>query len=206
MSVPVPIFAADTDDRRGGRSLEKAKESVKEKLAESFRALVLQMPLEKITIKDITDGAGVIRPTFYNHFKDKYDLIEWIWYQDVVSPVRTFWDMDMLIEARKLIFARILKEKEYYLRISRMEGQNSFPDIMMESIRQMCLEYIEAKGNNSGNEFGITKEDLADFYAHTVCYVLLRWIRSGMKQTPEEMSKIYEYISTNSLEQLMQFL
>lgn len=186
--------------------LEKAKESVKERLAESFRALVLKMPLDKITIKDITDGADVIRPTFYNHFKDKYDLIEWIWYQDVISPVRTFWEMDMLVEARKLIFVRILREKEYYQKISRMEGQNSFPDIMMDSIRQLCLEYIELKGSHSGNQFGITKEDLADFYAHTVCYVLLRWIRSGMKQTPEDMSMIYEYLTTNSLEQLMQYL
>ena len=44
-------------------------------LADSLKALVVQKPVEKITIKEITDKAGVIRPTFYNHFQDKYELL-----------------------------------------------------------------------------------------------------------------------------------
>lgn len=35
-------------------------------LAASFKELLCKAPMEKITIKDITDKAGVIRPTFYN--------------------------------------------------------------------------------------------------------------------------------------------
>ena len=49
--------------------------NVDQRLAESFKQLLIKNPIEKITIKDITDGAGVIRPTFYNHFQDKYDLL-----------------------------------------------------------------------------------------------------------------------------------
>ena len=41
----------------------------KELLADSFRSLVLTMPFQKISIKMITDGAHVIRPTFYNYFR-----------------------------------------------------------------------------------------------------------------------------------------
>ena len=47
-------------------------------LAESLKELTIKQPIEKITIKEITDKAGVIRPTFYNHFQDKYELLEWI--------------------------------------------------------------------------------------------------------------------------------
>ena len=45
-------------------------------LAESLKELTIKQPIEKITIKEITDKAGVIRPTFYNHFQDKYELLE----------------------------------------------------------------------------------------------------------------------------------
>ena len=45
-------------------------------LAESLKELAGTKPIEKITIKEITDKAGVIRPTFYNHFQDKYELLE----------------------------------------------------------------------------------------------------------------------------------
>ena len=47
----------------------------KELLADSFRSLVLTMPFQKISIKMITDGAHVIRPTFYNYFQDKYEVM-----------------------------------------------------------------------------------------------------------------------------------
>ena len=47
-------------------------------LAESLKELTIKQPIEKITIKEITDKAGVIRLTFYNHFQDKYELLEWI--------------------------------------------------------------------------------------------------------------------------------
>lgn len=42
----------------------------KELLADSFRELVLTTPFSKISIKMITDGVHVIRPTFYNYFQD----------------------------------------------------------------------------------------------------------------------------------------
>ena len=54
------------------------KATVDKLLAESFKELVAVTPVEKITIKEITDKAGVIRPTFYNHFQDKFELLEWI--------------------------------------------------------------------------------------------------------------------------------
>ena len=56
----------------------QGKNAVDTLLAESFKELTLKQPIEKITIKEITDKAGVIRPTFYNHFQDKYELLEWI--------------------------------------------------------------------------------------------------------------------------------
>ena len=54
------------------------KRDIETKLAVSLKGLVTKMPFEKITIKQIADGAGVIRVTFYNHFQDKYDLLAWI--------------------------------------------------------------------------------------------------------------------------------
>ena len=54
------------------------KRDVKAQIAASFKELVLEMPVEKMTIKDITDRAGVIRVTFYNHFQDKYEVLEYI--------------------------------------------------------------------------------------------------------------------------------
>ena len=54
--------------------MERKRELTKILLAESFKELLIKGSFDKITIKMITDQAGVIRPTFYNYFQDKYEV------------------------------------------------------------------------------------------------------------------------------------
>lgn len=51
------------------------KKMTKALIGESLKVLMRNHPFEKITIKMITDEAGVIRPTFYNYFCDKYESL-----------------------------------------------------------------------------------------------------------------------------------
>jgi AcrR family transcriptional regulator len=53
------------------------RKTTQEILAESFRELSEQKPVDKITIREITDNCGYSPATFYRHFKDKYDMIAW---------------------------------------------------------------------------------------------------------------------------------
>ena len=46
-------------------------------LAQSLQEIMATTPLEKISVNDIVDHAGVGRNTFYYHFEDKYDLVNW---------------------------------------------------------------------------------------------------------------------------------
>ena len=84
----------------------------KELLADSFRTLVLTVPFQKISIKMITDGAHVIRPTFYNYFQDKYEVIEFLFDRDIGSKVEVMIENDMEHEAIKLMFICFEKNKE----------------------------------------------------------------------------------------------
>ena len=90
-------------------------------LAESFKELACQRPIEKITIKEITDRAGVIRPTFYNLFQDKYELLEWIIMEEVLTPIKPLISAGLVDEALLLIFTAIRQEAEFYKRASNLE-------------------------------------------------------------------------------------
>lgn len=67
---------------------QQGKNAIDLVLAESLIELSAKKPIDKITIKEITDKAGVIRPTFYNHFQDKYELIEWIIKSELLEPIK----------------------------------------------------------------------------------------------------------------------
>ena len=60
-------------------------EITKKALAESLKKLLSKNKLNKITIKEITEDCGVNRQTFYYHFKDIYDLLEWIYKNEVIQ-------------------------------------------------------------------------------------------------------------------------
>ena len=92
----------------------QGKSAIDTLLAESFKELALKHPIEKITIKEITDKAGVIRPTFYNHFQDKYELLEWIIDTQLIAPAEPLIQNGMVNEALVLLFSNIEKEKEFY--------------------------------------------------------------------------------------------
>ena len=49
----------------------------KRALVASLKDLLAEKPLDKITVTDLTEHCGVNRMTFYYHFKDIYDLVEW---------------------------------------------------------------------------------------------------------------------------------
>ena len=88
-------------------------------LAASFKELLCKAPMEKITIKDITDKAGVIRPTFYNHFADKYALLEYIVRHDLLEPIKPLLLNDMIQEGLTLLFSSMQNERAFYERADR---------------------------------------------------------------------------------------
>ena len=62
-------------------------QTTKRALEASLKKLLLQKPLNKITINDITEDCGVNRMTFYYHFKDIYDLVDWIMVEDAAKAL-----------------------------------------------------------------------------------------------------------------------
>lgn len=173
-------------------------------LAKSFKELVLHHPIEKITIKEITDRAGVIRPTFYNHFQDKYELLEWIIHTDLLEPIRPLIENKMVNEALLLLFMNMEKEREFYMKAARLEGQNSFELIARGCVKEILLEVMETNATDKISKFPwLTHERIAEYYAQSMCSVVIVWIKSGMSISPKELVEIYDYIMEHSMAEVL---
>ena len=170
----------------------QGKSAIDTLLAESFKELALKHPIEKITIKEITDKAGVIRPTFYNHFQDKYELLEWIIDTQLIAP------------AEPLIQNGMVKEKEFYQKASRLEGQNSFESIAQSCIMKVFLRVFERSAATKKPKYvWLTPERIAAYYAQSMCYIVMNWIQSGMTISARELAEIYDYIIKRSMEDIL---
>lgn len=184
--------------------INQKKNAVDTLLAESFKELALKHPIEKITIKEITDKAGVIRPTFYNHFQDKYELLEWIVMTQIIAPIGPLLQNGMVHEALVLMFTSVEKEREFYIRACRLEGQNSFESIVRSCIEQIILGVLRDRvtGKKLPHTW-LTPEHVAEYYSQSLCFVVISWIKGGMTIPAKEVAEIYQYMIKRSLEDIL---
>ncbi len=185
----------------------QGKREIDQLLADSFKELVCQYPIEKITIKEITDRAGVIRTTFYNHFQDKYELLEWMINHDLIEPIKPFVRSGLTTQAMTFLFMNVEKEKEFYTKVSRLEGQNSFYSIsqhcMQSLLEEVCVEHSERK---QPKYEWLTPERLAQYYGQSMVFILIEWIQSGMTISAEDLAELYQYVMSHSLEDALKDL
>ena len=173
-------------------------------LVKSLKELAAKKPIEKITIKEITDKAGVIRPTFYNHFQDKYELIEWIITNELLEQMRPLIHAGMTNEAMILMLTNMSLDKSFYKRVQKMEGVITFHEIAMKCVKQMLIEIIKERteGKTSRHPW-ITPEIIAEYYAQSMCFVTEKWIEEDMIIPPREMAEAYIYIISRSMDDIL---
>ena len=178
------------------------KKMTKALIGESLKVLMRNHPFEKITIKMITDEAGVIRPTFYNYFCDKYEVVEWIFNEYIIEKVRAMFEQKMYTEGLKLLFVCMKNDCAFYRKAFEIIGQNAFTDIIRNSLHNLFLsEMSEIYIENQTNNPLVTAELVAAFYANSLSNLLQMWIQSNNQQcTAENMVEAYAYLLSHRIQ------
>ena len=176
--------------------------STKEALAAALKQMMAVKPIDKITVKDLVEICGVNRQTFYYHFDDVYDLLEWVFEEDanrVLPQVVVFehWREDVMI------FMQYLQENSaftlnVYHSNSRLYMLRYLETKMAACIRSFAV--IVSEGINiDRQDFEFTVQ----FYAKCAIGFISQWMDLGM-QMPKEITR--ERILTvmdNSVENIL---
>ena len=185
--------------------MDKRKDLTKELLADCFRELMQTMSFEKITIKMITDRAGLIRPTFYKHFQDKYEVLEWIFQNDVGANVDLLIDNHMEYDA-VVMFCRCLdRDRAFYRRAYQMEpGPNSFDNILTRYVYDCFMRVASNRSITAGKKFSfVTNETLASYYTYGFVNIVRDWIVNKNDVSAESLAECYRYLMTHSIQDLV---
>ena len=180
-------------------------EITKKALATSLKKLLSKKELPKITIANITTDCGVNRQTFYYHFKDVYDLLEWIYLNEVIQSMDGKDTYDTWQQGFLSIFEYILNNKEFVKNTYNSISREFFLRFIYDQTKELLKNIIEekSKGLNVEEE---NKEFMADFYKYGFVGIVQDWIENGMKEDPHNIiSKLRDIIDgnfENSLENL----
>ena len=159
----------------------------KESLASALKQMMAVKPIDKITVKDLVEICGVNRQTFYYHFDDVYDLLEWVFEEDAnrVLPhevVFDHWKEDVMI------FMQYLQENStftlnVYNSNSRLYMLRYLEEKMAGCIRSFAV--IVSEGMNIDRQ---DFEFVVQFYAKCAIGFIAQWMDLGM-QMPKEITR-----------------
>ena len=155
-------------------------------MAAAMKALMKEKKLSKISISDICGACGMNRNSFYYHFKDKYDLINWIFYTEFVSNIHLeeYKDALQLLED---ICDYLYQERDFYRVALKMEGQNSFQEYFSE-VMDPYLKYLADQIMGAGKEEAF----FLRFFGDAFLMAIIRWIMDENIMQPREFVRQLE--------------
>ena len=161
----------------------------KRALEASLKKLLTKKPLDKITITDITEDCGINRMTFYYHFKDKYDLVNWIFDTEItkIFSEEEWKNAGFTWDILEKICEYFYKHRTFYSKVLKIEGQNSFTehfrDILVP-VNRKFLAMVEEEEKGEHEEFYI------HFFSDAFLAALVRWLEDRECVSPQEFSAL----------------
>ena len=157
------------------------QEKTRYKLAASMKECMKSAPVDKITVKEIVEGCGVTRQTFYRNFLDKYDLINWYFDKLVLQSFEQI-GMGHTVGEK---FEFIVNEKVFFTEAFRSDDRNSLKEHDFELILQFYTDLLARKDSRALDQ---ELHFLLEMYCQGSVYMTVKWVLGGMKDSPQAMS------------------
>lgn len=155
-------------------------------LENSLKKLLLQKPLNKITINDITEDCGINRMTFYYHFKDIYDLVEWACLEDARQALKGKKTYETWQQGFVQIFHAVRDNKPFIMNVYRCVSREQVEKYLNPLTDDLLMGVI----NELATGMVVREEDkafIAQVYSYAFVGLMLDWIKDDMKQEPQTL-------------------
>jgi len=173
----------------------------KKALADALKVLVGRIPLAKVTVADIVGQCGLQRQTFYYHFRDKYELVNWIYQAEALADIADCKDFQNWPEGFRRIFHYLAANRVFYVDALNTPHTSTFADYLYAATHELILNVLREVA--VGLHRRVHDDDqkfIADFYAFACVGITVRWIKEGMQEPPGALTDRITGILTGSME------
>ena len=169
-------------------------ELTRERLGNALKEELRTTPLTKVTVRRLTEIAGVTRQAFYYHFPDVMSLATWVFERDIVTHIMAHatyreWS-DGFCEL--LVYMSEHREQTYAVvsSLSRSEIEEFFYRAFREMMRAIITEL-----EGSAPLDPAQRDFIIDHFTLSVVAHLFHWLNRDMQADP--------YILTENIEVIM---
>lgn len=155
----------------------------KSMIAQGMKDLLKKQTLESISIGDLARHCNVSRSTIYYHFKDKYDIISWIFHSEILPIVRADKQVGSWTDNLLEVCLYLQRNRSFYTKVLHEIGQNSFTECLIGFCKELILHmFQESQGERVLSRQQI--QTICDIYAYGIVGIITDWSHRGMKTDP----------------------
>lgn len=165
----------------------------KKKIAKAFKAVLADKDFDKASVKDIMTEAQMRRQTFYSHFLDKYELMEWIFktelQEQIIDNLNYISGLGLLHE----ICYFFNQNRSFYRQLFSYQTQNDFLSYFQDYCLQMIVKIV--------SEYSETKQIIIpqaekNFFFHYHAAALAQMMKSSLEDPSTDFFLLAQHTET----------
>ena len=179
------------------KKVDRRVRKTRKQLQDGFTSLLLEKSIKEITVKELCDKVDLNRGTFYLHYKDIYDMAEQL-ENELLSKLECVLTNN---PSKKLdgkpfplildLFILIKENCQFCTALLSNNGDIAFFNKFKSILRDKCFsDWMDMFNTEKVDKF----EYFYNFIVSGCIGVVESWLKNGVKESPEEISKIVSII------------
>lgn len=166
-----------------------SSDMTKRLMVQSLKKYMVKKPLEKISVREITEDSGVNRQTFYYHFEDIYDMVKWMYQEEAVKCIEGLEGVLLWQDGILQILRYIEENKAICLCALNSMGHQHLKRFFYDDIHAIIKKTVYSIAEQIPNVSPDYGEFLTHYYSIALAALMESWLLGEIKQTPEELVK-----------------
>lgn len=156
----------------------------KQAIAASLKRLLADKPLSKVTVTDIARECGISRMTFYYHFEDIYDLVEWACQEDAARAIAGKKTADTWQAGLLNVFHAVREDRHFIMNVYRCMNRSRIEAFLVPVVHDLMIDVMDECDPGTAVP-RCDRDFIVRFFEYLFIGCLLAWIDEGMAEEPE---------------------
>lgn len=154
---------------------------MKAKIAQTLYELLKHKSLDKITVKELVDACNISRQSFYYHFQDIMDVVEWCQNQSLKQSIERSLEAPSYKEAIRGLIYETFEHRVLIQQLMASQRRSEMERLFLKAIRT----YLQALHRSKGSRISCSQEDLETVLSFCSCGLVGILLTSLSQKTPD---------------------
>lgn len=174
------------------------KNQMKEIIADAFVALAQKKSIDKITVKDLVDYCDISRQSFYYHFQDILEVIEWHTQrveEEISARVRAAASLE---EAVRILVSSSIEHYDMLEKLRDSQKRNFVEQLVMDSMQERFREVARETANDRPLDMRASEvEALITFFSYGLAGLIMAHYKTKSPNVDEltrQILAVFRYL------------